>query len=207
MGELSETLEEFATISKGYYEKIQQILKDQYCWKCPMHSTSKRTNCNEIDAWIRITGAFEQGIQGAILSEDISKDRLEHITSRYISKLFKKQRMPLKYDKTIILKLKENTEPFAKKDDLIIVKENPESIKAGDLVLWSQICPVSILWFSKAKIAGHIPFNIIKISKTFHKDGCRYVMSEDNMEIPLEHITGKILKIIEKKDPIYSKVV
>lgn len=82
-------------------------------------------------------------------------------------------------------------EPFAQKDDLLIIKENSESIKAGDLVLWPQICPVSILWFSKAKIAGHIPFNIIKISKTRHKDGCIYVMSEDNMEIPLEYIPVK----------------
>ncbi|MGB9936274.1 MAG: hypothetical protein ACPK7O_01000 [Methanobacterium sp.] len=101
MGQLSEALDEFSAISKEHYQKIQKILKDEYCWKCPMRSTSSRTNCNEIDAWIRLTGAFEKGIQGAIVSEDISKDSLEYITSRYISKLFKKQKRSLKYDKLL----------------------------------------------------------------------------------------------------------
>lgn len=204
MGELSKALGEFAQISRDHYAKLQQILKDEYCWKCPMRSTSKSTSCRDIDTWIRLTGAFERGIYKYLLSKYESKDKLEAITSRYLSKIIKKHSRHLKYDKTVVLKLKEDVEPFAKKDDLLLLKENVESVKTGDLILWPQICPVTILWFSKLKIAGYIPFNIIKVSKTFHKDGCRYIRSGNNMEIPLEFTAGKIIKIIKKEDPACS---
>jgi len=207
MGELSETLEEFSIISKEYYAKIQEILKEKYCWKCPMRSTSKSTSCIDIDAWIRLTGAFEIGIHQHIISKEESKDNLEAVTNKYISKVVKKHSRNLKYHKTILLKLKEDIEPFALKGDLLLVKENPESVKAGDLILWPEICPISAYWFSKAKLAGYIPFNIVRIFKTFHKDGCRYITDNNGLEIPLEFISGKIIKIIGKNDPLYSKIV
>jgi len=207
MGELSETLEEFSIISKDYYAKIQEILKEEYCWKCPMRSTSKSTSCRDIDAWIRLTGAFERGIHQHILSKEESKDNLEAITNRYLSKVVKKHSRNLKYHKTVLLKLKEDIEPFAQKGDLLLVKENPESVKAGDLILWPEICPISAYWFSKAKLAGYIPFNITKICKTFHKDGCRYIKDDNGLEIPLEFISGKIIKVIDKNDPIHAQLV
>lgn len=204
MGKLSKALEEFSYISREYYAKIQQILKDEYCWKCPMRSTSKSTSCRDIDAWIRLTGAFERGIHEHLLLKDESNN-LEAVTSRYLLKLLKKHSRYLKYDKIVVLKLKEDIEPFVKKDDLLIVNENPESIKYGDLILWPQICPLSFYWFSKAKLAGYVPFKILKVSNTFHKDGCRYILS-DNIEIPLEYTLGKISKIIGKNEPLYSKI-
>ena len=203
MGELSKALEEFSRVSKRSYEKIQKILKEEYCWKCPMRSTSKSTSCRDIDAWIRLTGAFERGIHEHLLSKDGSKGNLEAVTSRYLSKVIKKHSRHLKYQKTTILKVKEDIEPFAQKNDLLILKENVESIKSGDLVLWPAICPVSIFWFSKAKLAGYIPFNILKVSKAFHREGCMYVQSENNMEIPLEYVVGKIIKVVKKDDPLY----
>ncbi len=106
----------------------------------------------------------------------------------------------------MVLKLKEDIKPFAKKDDLLFIKENPESIKTDDLVLWPEICPISIYWFSKAKLADYIPFNILKVTKTFHKDGCRYIMSGDGYEIPLEYLTGKVSKIIPKDSPLYNEL-
>lgn len=207
MGELSEALEEFSSISKEYYAKIQEILKEKYCWKCPMRSTSKSTTCRDIDAWIRLTGAFERGIHQHLLSKEEFKGNLEAVTSIYLSKVIKKHSRNLKYHKTVLLKLKEDIEPFAQKGDLLLVKENPESVKAGDLILWPEICPVSTYWFSKAKLAGYIPFDIIKVSKTFHKDGCRYINDNNGLEIPLEYVTGKIIKIIGKNDTICSKLV
>lgn len=202
MGKLSEALDEFGRVSRDYYAKIQEILKDEYCWKCPMRSKSKNTSCRDIDAWIRLTGAFERGVHEHLLSKDESYENLEFTTSRYLSKVIKKHSQNLKYQKTLILKLKEDIKPFAKKDDLILVKENPESVKVGDLVLWPQICPISIYWFSKAKLAGYIPFNILKVSRTFHREGCRYIQSENHFEIPLDYISGKIIKIIGKDDSI-----
>ncbi len=205
MGELSKALDEFTQISREYYIKIQQILKDNYCWKCPMRTTSKSTSCKDIDAWIRLTGAFERGIHQHLLSED-EFNNIEFVTSRYLAKVIKKHFRHLKYNKMILLKLKEDVKPYARKDDLLIIKENPESIKAGDLILWPQICPVSIYWFSKGKLAGDIPFDIINVSKSFHKDGCRYIKAENNIEIPLEYTLGKITKIIAKEDSEYSKI-
>jgi len=204
MGELSEALEEFSGISRDYYAKIQGILEKDYCWKCPMRSTNKKTSCRDIDAWIRLTGAFEEGIHNYQLSNMDSN--LEAITSRYLFKIIKKHTRNLKYSKSIILKLKEDIEPFAMKGDLLLVKEEPESIKAGDLVLWPEICPISIYWFSKAKLANYIPFNILKVSKTFHKNECRYIQEENGSEIPLEYIAGKIINIINKDDEIYFKL-
>lgn len=206
MGELSDTLDEFSKVSKEFQGKIQKILKDKYCWKCPMRTTSKNTFCNELDAWIRLTGAFERGVQDNIREDIDLKDNLEIITTRYLSKLLKKYNRPLKYNKTIILKLKEDVEPFAFKNDLLFIEENPESVKVGDLILWPQICPVSFYWFSKAKILGIIPFKILKVEKSFQKEGRKFVKVENDLEILLEHITGKIIKIIDKADPVYSKL-
>jgi hypothetical protein len=205
MGELSEALDDFSRISKVHYLKIQQILNDKYCWKCPMRSTSEMASCKDIDAWIRLTGAFERGIREHFLTKYESEDKIEAINSKYLLKVIKKHSRHLKYEKTNILKLKDDVEPFAKKDDLLIVRENIESIKAGDLVLWPQICPISIYWFSKLKIDGYVPFNIVKVSKTYHKERCRYIQSGNNIEIPLEYTSGKIIKIIKKDDPNYSE--
>jgi hypothetical protein len=206
MGELSDALDEFSEISREFHAKIQKILKDKYCWKCPMRSTSKKIFCNELDTWIRLTGAFERGIQDNILKNVESKDNLDVITSRYLFKLLKKNKRQLKYSKTTILKLKEDIEPFALKNDLLFIEESPESVKTNDLILWPQICPVSFYWFSKAKILGIIPFKILKVEKLFQKEGRKFVQVENGLEIPLEYITGKLIKIISKNDQVYSKL-
>jgi len=206
MGELSNALDEFSEISKEFHARIQKILKDKYCWKCPMRPTSKNTFCNELDSWIRLTGAFERGVQESILEYVNSKDNLEIITTRYLSKLLKKHNRPLKYSKTTILKLKEDVDPFALKDDLLFIEENPESVKTNDLILWPQICPVSFYWFSKVKILGTIPFKILKVEKSFQKEGHKFVQVGNGLNIPLGYITGKLIKIITKNDPVYSKL-
>ncbi len=206
MGKLNEALDEFALISRDHYAKIQQILKDEYCWKCPMRSTSGSTSCRDIDAWIRLTGAFERGIHEHLLRKDGSKNNIEAKTSRYLFKVIKKHSRYLKYDKILVLKLKEGIQPYAKKDDLLIINEDVESVKRGDLVLWPQICPVSFFWFSKLKIAGLVPFDIVEVKTTFHEDGCRYIESKKNLKIPLEYTAGKIIRIIVKEDTDYSKI-
>jgi hypothetical protein len=206
MGELSDALNEFSEISREFHARIQKILKDKYCWKCPMRSTSKNSFCNELDAWIRLTGAFERGVKDNILENVGSNDSLDVITLRYLFKLLKKSKRQLKYDKTTILKLKEDITPFALKNDLLFIEENPESVKTNDLVLWPQICPVSFYWFSKAKILGIIPFKILKVKKLFQKEGRKFVQVETGLEIPLEYISGKLIKIISKNDQLYSKL-
>jgi hypothetical protein len=144
MGELSATLDEFSKISKDFHARVMKILEDKYCWKCPMRSTSNKTNCREVDAWRRLTRAFETGIRDHLVSKDISSEEIEAITIKYLSKIIKKHNQAISYDKTVILKLKEDISPFAFKGDLLFIKENPTSVKENDLVLWPQICPVSI---------------------------------------------------------------
>lgn len=206
MGELNNALEEFSGISRKYHRKIMEILKEKYCWKCPMRSTSKKIACREIDTWIRLTGAFEKGVQENIISGDISKEELDVLSTRYLLKLVKKQKRAFKYDKTVILKLKEDLKPFAFKDDLIFVKENPESVKIDDLILWPQICPLSFYWFSKSKSPGIIPFKILKVQNLIQKKGHTYIKANDSLEIPLEYVTGKITKIIAKNEDLCSKL-
>ena len=160
MGELSDALDEFSEISREYHAKIQKILKDKYCWKCPMRSTSENTFCNELDAWIRLTGAFERGVQDNILKSVDSKDNLDIVTSRYLFKILKKNKRGLKYNKITILKLKEDIEPFALKDDLLFIEENPESIKVDDLILWPKFAPSRFTGFQKLKYSAlyHLKF-------------------------------------------------
>lgn len=204
MGELSATLDEFSRISKDFHAKVMKILEDKYCWKCPMRSTNNKTNCREVDAWRRLTSAFEIGIRNHLVSKDISSEEIETITLKYLSKILKKHDQAINYDKTVILKLKEDIKPFASKGDLLFIKENPTSVKEDDLVLWPQICPVSIYWFSRAKLTGQIPFKIIKIKNQFQKERCRYIQADNGLEIPLEYLAGKVIKIIGKDDNLYS---
>ena len=204
MGELSDTLDEFSEISKKFHARIMEILEDKYCWKCPMRSTSNKSNCREVDAWRRLTSAFETGIRDHLVSRNISSEEIEAITLKYLSKIIKKHNQAINYDKTVILKLKEDIAPFAFKGDLLFIKENPKSVKERDLVLWPQICPVSIYWFSRAKLTGQIPFKIIKIQNQYQKERCRYIQGEDGLEIPLEFLAGKVIKIIDKNDTLYS---
>lgn len=95
-------------------------------------------------------------------------------------------------------------EPFAKKNDLILIKENPESIKKNDFVLWPQVCPVSFYWFSKANLTGSIPFEILKVKEIFQKDNIKHICAENGLQIPLSYISSKITKIIRPDDPLYE---
>lgn len=202
MGELSDALEEFEKISKVHYKKIMEILEEKYCWKCPMRSTSDKSFCREVDVWIRLTNALEDGIID-LLEKNLSRGALNAITMKYLSKISKNSQ---KYDRKILLKSKRELKPFATRDSLLIIKENPGYLKEGDLVLISEICPIYTYSFSKTKLSGSFPFRISRVVNSFQKEGSKHVKTEEGLELPVEYLTGKVVKIIEREDPLYSQL-
>jgi len=167
-----------------------------------MRSTSDKSFCREVDAWIRLTNALEDGIIN-LLEENIPHEALNAVIMKYLYKISKNSH---KYDRMILLKLKRDVEPFASRDDLLIIKENPGYLKKGDLVLIPEICSIYAYSFSKTKLSGALPFRISLVVSSFQKEGCKQVKTEDGLEIPVEYLTGKVVKIIERENPLYSQL-
>lgn len=202
MGELSDALEEFEKFSTEHCKKIMKILEEKYCWKCPMRSTSDKSFCKEVDAWMRLTNALEKGVVD-LLEENIPTDALNAVIMKYLSKISKHSQ---KCDRKILSKLKMDLEPFATRDSLLIIKENPGYLKKGDLILIPDICPIYTYSFSKTKLSSSLPFRISRVVSSFQNKGCKHVKTEDGLEIPVEYLTGRVVKIIERKDPLYSQL-
>jgi hypothetical protein len=198
MGELSDTLDEFEEISREYYQKIMKILKEKYCWKCPMRSTSNETFCREIDAWIRLSESLEAGIRKELTLKSYSLENLEVMAARFLEKKMKSSKVPR--EKNIILKLEEDTEPFTISGDYLQVKINPRRVKVNDLVLLPRACPLATYWYTKTTKRATVPFKIFKVAKIFQKKGCRYIRTEESFEVPVEYVMGVVIKIMAQKD-------
>jgi len=198
MGELSDTLDEFQGISREYYEKIVEILKKKYCWKCPMRSTSNETFCREIDAWIRLTEALEAGIRKELTIKSYSLENLEVVAARFLEKKMKSSK--ISQEKDIILQLEEDTEPFARSGDYLQVKTSPRRVKVNDLVLLPRACPLATYWYTKTTKRATVPFKIFKVAKTFQRKGCRYIKTDEGFEVPFEYVIGVVIKIMGHKD-------
>ena len=104
----------------------------------------------------------------------------------------------------MFIKIEENLSPYVNKGNFIIVKENPKTLKNGDLVLLPRSCPLSIFWFSKISFIEKLPLKVFTIDKIFHKVGVKYIKTIDKLEIPIEYVYGLILKIIDENNPIFS---
>lgn len=198
MGELSDTLDEFQGISQEYYKKIMKILKEKYCWKCPMRSTSSETFCREIDAWIRLIEALEAGVRKELILESYSLENLEVMAARFLEKKMKSSKIPR--EKNLILQLEEDAPPFAVSGNYLEVKTNPRRVKVNDLVLLPRACPLATYWYTKTTQRVTVPFKIFKVAKVFQKKGCRYIQTEEDFEIPAEYVIGVVIKILGHKE-------
>jgi hypothetical protein len=49
------------------------------------------------------------------------------------------------------------------------VKENPKTLRTGDMVLLPRACPLSVFWFSKISFIEKMPLNIFTVDKVFQK--------------------------------------
>lgn len=200
MGKLKENLHQFSSISQEYFQKTQKILEEEYCWKCPQRGNRDKTNCQEIEAWIRLNLALENGIKTSLKEDQIIN--LDLLVVKYLQKNMKKLQRSIKYDEISIIKLKEKTEPFKDKNNYLIINRNPNTVKINDLVLLPQYCPLSTYWFSRMKLIGAVPFKLNRVSDIFNKKGIKLIEINEKAVFPFDFILGVVIKILDKDDPL-----
>lgn len=198
MGELYDSLDEFQQLSREYFLKITKILKEKYCWKCPMRSTSSETFCRDVDAWIRLNQSLEWGIQDELHEQNQSLENLELLRVRFLGKKLNPQKK-IK-DNNLFFQLEFDIHPIASKGDYLFIKSNPRRVNIGDLVLLPRACPLATYRFLKTTGNNMVPFKICKVSSVFSKKGVKYIQTEDGLEVPLEFLMGLIREIIGPKD-------
>lgn len=192
MGKLSKTLDEFQEKTRKYYVEIMEILKEEYCWKCPMRTNQDETLCREVETWIRLTEAMESGVRMDLEESDYSFEKMEVIASKFLEKQMKQS--PEK--DSLIIKLELDAPPYAESGDFIYVRAQPLRVKRGDLVLMPRACPLATYWYLKTSKKSTVPFKIFKVSRVFQKMGVRYVETEEGFEIPLEYLIGVVKDIV-----------
>ncbi|MGC9517164.1 MAG: hypothetical protein ACP5C3_05640 [Methanomicrobiales archaeon] len=196
MGELSDTLEEFKKISSDFHQKLMNILKENYCWKCPMRTTSSKTFCRELDAWVRLTHSLEEAVENN-LEEKISKNGLLLLQMKYLTKI--NRNLPL-YDRRVLVVLKKDLPPYASKENVLIIDEKCGNLKQGVIVLIPEICPLHAYGFSRIKYSDNLPFKLVKVSKVFHEAGGRFIETEEGFKINQQLLMGRVIAIMDKKE-------
>jgi len=206
MAGISDNLEEFRKLSQIQYKDLIESLEEKYCWKCPMRTNSSEAFCREVDSWIRLTNAFEMGVKDHLNERGVPADCLEVLGAKLLEKKMRTEYISPKFQKLVFIKIEENLSPDVNNGNFIIVKENPKTLKNGDLVLLPRSCPLSIFWFSKISFIEKLPLKVFTIDKIFHKVGVKYIKTREGLEIPLEYVYGVIIKILDKNDEIFSEL-
>jgi hypothetical protein len=202
MGEFSKTLEDFQKSAGRAYRKLMDSLEEDYCWKCPMHSTSKHANCKELHAWIKIQKALEEGVWEKI-REERSDTELEVITARFLEKRFKKEKRRVS-DALVLIKVDDDLHPDVPISSALLIKPRPKKVKKGDLVLVPKELPCPVSWFYKAGLSVGVPFQITRVSKVYHHGSVWYLKTVQNLDIPIPLVLGVILKVLDKESSIYN---
>lgn len=194
MGKISRDLEEFRKVTQVRYRKLIDSMVDKYCWKCPMRSTRMETFCREVEIWLRLSNAFELGVQDELTSRNIPVNCLEVIAAKTLGKKIKEDSKTLKFQKLVLLKVQEDMSPFADEGSFLLVKERPKSLERNDLVLLPGCCSLSIFWFSKLS-QSEMPLKLFQVIKSFQKRGLSHVRIKENLEVPIEFVFGIVLKV------------
>lgn len=194
MGRISRDLEEFRKVTQVRYRKLIDSMVDKYCWKCPMRSTRMETFCREVEIWLRLSNAFELGVQDELTSRNIPVNCLEVIAAKTLGKKIKEDSKTLKFQKLVLLKVQEDMSPFADEGSFLLVKERPKSLERNDLVLLPGCCSLSIFWFSKLS-QSEMPLKLFQVIKSFQKRGLSHVRIKENLEVPIEFVFGIVLKV------------
>jgi hypothetical protein len=171
-----------------------------------MRTNSSEAFCREVDSWVRLSGAFEMGVQDHLKERGIPSDCLEVLAAKILEKKMRANHISPNFQKLIILKVEEDLAHGVKNGNFLLIKENPRTLKNGDMVLLPRACPLSIFWFSKISYVQKMPLKIFTINKVFHKSGVKYIKTDDGLEIPLEYVYGVIFKIIDVNDSIFSEL-
>lgn len=193
MGELSDVLNEFQEVSKKYYRTIMKILEEKYCWKCPMRTNRKVVFCQEADAWVRLTETMEAGVREELCEHNFPQDQLEAITTKFLEKQISPSNQG---EKNIMVKLEEDEPPFASSGDFLYIKKHPLRVKKDNLIVMPRACPVATFWYIQTAKRSTVPFKIFRVTKVFQKNGCRYIRTQEDLEVPVEYILGIVENII-----------
>ena len=195
MGELQERLDEFQEEIKRTSNEIMIILEDNYCWKCPMRSTSTQSRCREIHAGRVLQEAVDEGIITHLLEADISQVEVEALITRMLKKKIKiqggKQR-----ENTIIMKVKAEQNLNIPPNSWLKIKINPRRVQVGSNILISEEPVEHPLLGSYALVAG-FPFQIALVKGTFHESNFWFVEVENGEILSLESVFGVLLKVFE----------
>jgi hypothetical protein len=203
---ISDNLEEFRKISEKHYKALIESLEEKYCWKCPMRTNSSEAFCREVDSWVRLSVAFEMGVQDHLRERGIPINCLEVLAAKILEKKMREDHASPNFQKLVMIKVEEDLSPEVKNGNFVLVKENPKTLKTGDMILLPRACPLSIFWFNKISYIEKMPLKIFTVEKVFHKTGVKYIKTKDGLEIPLEYVYGVIFKIIDINDEIYSEL-
>lgn len=195
MGDLEERLIEFQEQTKGAYRDIMKILEDNYCWKCPMRSTSTQSRCREVHAGRVLQEAVDEGILGQLISNDIPELEIESMITRILKKKIKRQGGKQK-EKNIIFNVEDEQNLDLAPDNCLMVKVNPKRARVGDQILIPDEALEHPVLGAYALIAG-FPFQIAEVKKTYHEGSFWYVEIENERILPLESVFGILIKILK----------
>jgi hypothetical protein len=204
MGELSDIFKEFQDISREYYRKSMQILTDEYCWKCPMRSTSSNTHCREVHAWRKLQEAMEDGIADHLLAIGISTLEKEDLYARIQRKRIKKQGGKLK-EFNIHIRLKEDLNSQIPAESVLLVRVNPKRVQTGEQVLIPDKSLKPPLFGSCALLAG-LPFQVATVKKYYHEGNIWRLETGEGVYLPLESVLGVLIRVMKPEDPDYPEL-
>lgn len=200
MGDLQKKLNEFQAHSKSSYVEIMKILEDNYCWKCPMRSTSDQSRCREVHTGRVLQEALEKGIINHLKNEEVPCVEAEALVTRMTKKKIKKQGGKQR-EKIIIMKIKSEECPDLALSSWIKVKINPKRALAGDKILIPEKALEHPLLGAYALVAG-VPFQIAQVKRTYHENNFWYVEIENGGIISLESIFSVLVKVFEDEDSL-----
>jgi hypothetical protein len=203
MAGISDNLEIFRKLSKKHYADLVESLEGKYCWKCPMRTNNSETFCREVDSWVRLSIAFEMGIQDHLREMEIPSGCLEVITAKFVEKQISQGNASNKLQKLILIQMDKPMGFGIDGGDYLLVQQGPKKLRSGDKVLLPNSCPLSNLWYTKSS-ADELPLKVFLVSKVFHKHGVKYIQTSEGLEVPFEYVYGFILKIIKEEDQIYT---
>ncbi|HOI40497.1 MAG TPA: hypothetical protein PL168_07190 [Methanobacterium sp.] len=195
MGKLQKRLLDFQKDNKDVYNDLMNILKDKYCWKCPMRSTSSQSRCREIHAGRVLQEAVDEGIIAHLLEADIGIVEVESLINRMLKKKIKRQGGKQR-EKTIIIKVNGDQNPDLAPNTWLKIRINPKRVHTSDQILVSGKPLENPLLGSYALVAG-FPFKIAHVKNTFHQDNFWYVEVENETTLPLESVFGVLIKVCE----------
>lgn len=200
MGKLQERLDEFQRQTGTVYQDIMNILEDKYCWKCPMHSTSKNSRCREIHAGKVISEVIDKAITVKLNENGVNPVEIEALQMRILKKKIKKQGGK-QGEKIIVLNIDAKQNPNLSSHNQLIIKINPRKVLKGDTILIPDKTVESTILGAYALVAG-FPFQKAVVKKIFHEGNFWYVEIDDKQIVPLESVFGVLLKVTGKENSL-----